>query len=134
MFPRIDKGPVEYTLDMYPAIHEKTKTPCMRFHFETTEDFHHFRYNISIEHEVGKKSLRFVIKGLKPLIVALPEVGKAQVDVDFFDLAGEYDVTVQKPGKIVNTFRIAISFPSVRVLKDVTPVPAFLAVEAATEV
>ena len=48
MFPRIDKGPIEYSLEIYPAFNTEAQRECIRFQFRTTEEFTQFRYHIAI--------------------------------------------------------------------------------------
>lgn len=126
MFPRIDKGPIEYSLDIFPAYNVDEQRECLRFLFRTTEEFHHFRYHIAIEEQHGEKSLRFALRGLKAKGL-LPDVGVAETAVDLFDLSGSYDITIIKPGDIVNTARIAIG-EKLRLLKNVSEDDRFLEV------
>ncbi|PLX22650.1 MAG: hypothetical protein C0600_16290 [Ignavibacteria bacterium] len=126
MFPRIDKGPIEYTLDIYPAFNVEEQKECMRFLFRTTEEFHHFRYNIAVEEKHAEKSLQFTLRGLKAKGL-LPGVGVAESIVDVFDLSGSYDITVTKPGDIVNTARISVG-EKLRLLKNVSEDDCFLTV------
>ncbi|MBN1449301.1 MAG: hypothetical protein JXA28_15350 [Bacteroidetes bacterium] len=125
MFPRIDKGPIEYSLEIYPAFNTEKQRDCVRFHFRTTEEFTHFRYNIAIEELEEKGVLRFTLRGLKAKDL-LPGTGVAESVVDLFDLAGAYDVRVTKPGDIVNSFRISFGDSSMRLVKSVTDADRFL--------
>lgn len=132
MFPRIDKGPIEYTLDVYPAYNVDAQRDCLRFRFRTTEEFSHFRYRIAIEDKQEKDRLRFSLRGLKAKDL-LPGVGAAESVVDLFDLDGSYDVTVLKPGEISNTFRLSIDGNGPRLITEVHDENAFLTVSISNE-
>lgn len=127
MFPRIDKGPIEYYLDVYPAYSTEQRRECTRFRFRTAEEFSHFRYRISIEEKNEKGKLRFVLRGLKAKGL-LPGTGVAESAVDLFDLSGKYDVTVVKPGDIVNTFRMSLDEHGPHLVKGVPDIDPFLEV------
>jgi hypothetical protein len=127
MFPRIDKGPIEYTLNIFPAYSTETRRDCVRFLFRTTEEFNHFQYRIAVEEKIQKGCLVFAIRGLKAKGL-LPGVGVAQTAIDLFDLMGSYDVDVIKPGEITNNFRLNISEKGPRLLKNVQGNDRFLKV------
>lgn len=132
MFPRIDKGPIEYTLDVYPAYNVDAQRDCLRFRFRTTEEFSHFRYRIAIEDKQEKGRLQFSLKGLKAKDL-LPGVGAAESVVDLFDLEGSYDVTVLKPGEIANSFRLGVGENGPRLIKEVHDEHVFLTVSISNE-
>jgi hypothetical protein len=132
MFPRIDKGPIEYTLDVFPAYSTEKQRPCTRFLFRTIEEFNHFQYRISIEEKQEKGTLRFVLKGLK-VKGLLPGVGTAASEVDLFDLEGSYDVTVLKPGDISNSFRFSKGTTGLRLLENVAGEQPFLTVQISND-
>ena len=126
MFPRIDKGPIEYLLWMGPAYNEEQRRECLRFHFRTTEEFHHFQYRIAIEELVKKETMRFTLKGLKTKGLTLPGVGMAEGVVDLFDVSGTFRVSVLKPGNIENAFAILVENNRVSVLEPVSGKQLFL--------
>lgn len=132
MFPRIDKGPIEYTLDIYPAFNVEEQRDCLRFRFRTTEEFNHFRYRIAIEEAHDASALRFTLKGLKTQGL-LPGVGSAESAVDLFDLQGTYDVTVMKPGEIANSFRVGVEENGPRLVEEVHDERMFLTVHISNE-
>ncbi|MAT40125.1 MAG: hypothetical protein CL946_11035 [Ectothiorhodospiraceae bacterium] len=136
MFPRIDKGPIEYYLLIAPAFNVEKQRECLRFTFQTNEEFHHFRYYIAIEHSIEDKKITFNLKGLKSAGMDMPAVGRAESNVDMFDLAGEYEVEVFKPGDIKNDFTIYVRSNKPKVSKDIENEDAFLMVstEAAESV
>ncbi len=125
MFPRIDKGPIEYRLEVFPAYSTETQRECIRFLFQTAEEFSHFQYRIAIEETFEKGRLVFALRGLKAKGL-LPGVGVAQTAVDLFDLHGSYDIEVIKPGDITNSFRMAVNEQVPRLLKDVLETDHFL--------
>ncbi|MDX9757988.1 MAG: hypothetical protein RBU27_02410 [Bacteroidota bacterium] len=132
MFPRIDKGPIEYTLDIYPAFNVEEQRDCLRFRFRTTEEFNHFRYRIAIDEKHDGGGLRFTLRGLKAKGL-LPGVGSAETAVDLFDLRGTYDVTVMKPGDVTNSFRVGIGDNGPRLVKDIQDERVFMTVHISNE-
>lgn len=127
MFPRIDKGPIEYTLEVFPAYSTETQRDCIRFRFQTTEEFSYFQYRITIDEKVEKNRLTFALRGLKTKGL-LPGVGSAETVVDLFDLKGNLDIDVVKPGDITNSFRMSIDENGPKLLKDVQTEDHFLEV------
>lgn len=127
MFPRIDKGPIEYTLEVYPAYNSEEQKDCLRFHFRTTEEFNHFKYKIAIEQQYETGKLRFKLKGLQAKGL-LPGVGNAETAIDLFDLAGDYDVTIIKPGEIVNDFHFSIGEQGAVLTSEIEGAEQFLEV------
>lgn len=132
MFPRIDKGPIEYSLEIYPAFNTEVQRDCIRFHFRTTEEFTHFRYNIAIENQEEKGLLQFALRGLKAKGL-LPGTGAAETRIDLFDLTGSYDVRISKPGDIRNSFRMSIGGKGMRLLKGIADEDRFLDVAIRNE-
>jgi hypothetical protein len=129
MFPRIDKGPIEYTLEIGAAWNVPNKRECLRFQFRTTEDFHHFQYRIAIDHKRKKNVLEFSLRGLTTGDLTLPAVGKAEGIVDLFDLEGDFDIVVVKPGNIRNAFGIAAHDNKAKLLRDIEADDPFLDIE-----
>ncbi|MBE0645106.1 MAG: hypothetical protein IH600_13565 [Bacteroidetes bacterium] len=127
MFPRIDKGPIEYSVEVFPAYSVEKQRDCIRFRFRTTEEFNHFQYHIAIENKHEKGRLVFALRGLKAKGL-LPSVGVAETSVDLFDLSGSYDVSVIKPGDITNSFRISVGENGPRLLKELGEGDQFLQV------
>ncbi|MDT8323857.1 MAG: hypothetical protein RRA94_07100 [Bacteroidota bacterium] len=125
MFPRIDKGPIEYRLAIYPSYNTERQRECIRFHFRTAEEFSHFQYNIAIEEKTEGGRLSFALKGLKAKGL-LPGVGVAESVVDLFDLDGPYDVHITKPGDIENSFRFAVGEEGPALVADITDEVRFL--------
>ena len=126
MFPRIDKGPIEYFLKVERAINTEQKKECIRFRFQTIEEFHHFRYVISTEHKLKGNKIAIRLRGLKTEGLFLPAVGRAEGHIDFFDLKGEYEITVAKPGNVRTEFRIGITRKSIALLDSVASDDSFL--------
>ena len=120
MFPRIDKGPIEYTLDVYRAFNARERKECIRFQFLTVEEFNHFRYEITVDQRVAGKRIELTLRGLRTRGMLLPSTGTAEGVVDLFGLAGRYDVALIKPGPVTNECAIHVTDKSVRI---VTPVP-----------
>ena len=125
MFPGIDKGPIEYTLSIYPAYNVEAQRECTRFHFRTAEEFSHFQYNIAIEEHASKGELSFALKGLKAKGL-LPGVGVAESVGDLFDLSGPYAVTITKPGDIANSFRFSVTDVKMKILSEISGEDRFL--------
>lgn len=133
MFPRIDKGPIEYTLEITKAYNKDQQRDCIRFTFETTEEFSHFQYRIAIEPTTDDGRLSFRLKGLKTKGLTMPGAGRANSSVDLFDLNGEYGVVVAKPGDVANAFSMKVSRGKPRLTSDVTDGQPFLSVFVSTE-
>ncbi|MCB2204335.1 hypothetical protein KQI65_06255 [bacterium] len=125
MFPRIDKGPIEYSLEIYRAYNTEQQRDCIRFHFRTAEEFSHFQYHIAIEETAGDGKLAFALKGLKAKGL-LPGVGVAEGIVDLFDLEGRYDVEIVKPGEIANSFQFSAGEETLELLSDIADKERFL--------
>jgi hypothetical protein len=130
MFPRIDKGPIEYYLSIRPAYNVEKREECLRFRFETNEEFHHFQYQITIDHKLDNGAMEFVIKGLKPRGMTMPGVGRAITEIDVFKLRGHYDVNVFKPGKVLNSFSFSVKNLKPKIQNGITNEEAFLQVSA----
>ena len=130
MFPRIDKGPIEYSLDIRRAWNQKEKRECIRFRFETIEEFHHFQYEISVDNALRKGKIEFALRGLTTKGMLLPASGHAETVIDFCDLEGKYTVAVSKPGPITNEFLIHVPPKSVRIVDGIAADPSFLVVRA----
>ncbi len=126
MFPRIDKGPIEYHLDIRQAWDSKEQKEGIRFLFETEEEFHHFKYEISIDVDVKKQAIAFTLKGLTTKGVLLPETGRARSEVFLHGLRGPYSVTVTKPGMLTNAFGIDIGTKSVSQSKQISAERQFI--------
>ncbi len=128
MFPKVDRGPIEYILKVRRMRVPQDNAECVRFEFLTTEEFQHFRYEISIEHNSIKRSLNFYLRGLKAKGL-LPASGSASGTVDLPDLEGEYRVLVEKPGQIRNECSINVSQNRIILLSDFPQDSAFIRIE-----
>lgn len=128
MFPRIDKGPIEYDLQIGPAWNTEKKKRCLRFLFHTIEEFHHFRYEISIDHEIVPGKMEFMLKGLKTRGMGMPGVGHAEKVVDIFDASGVYTISILKPGDIRNDFELRVRGEQVTLLRPIAQDDAFLSI------
>ncbi len=128
MFPRIDKGPIEYDLQIGSAWNTERKRNCLRFLFHTTEEFHHFRYEITVEHSISDGHMEFHLKGLKPRIMGMPGVGHAEKVVDVFDASGTYTVSVVKPGEIRNDFEVRVKGERITLVRPISSEGAFITI------
>ena len=128
MIPRIDKGTIEYTLRIGKSFHKETSRPCLRFLFETVEEFNYFHYLITIEHRQSEHEIQFKILGLSPKGITLPGNDRAKYSIDFFDLKGDYKIKVYKPGDTLNEFQIKISPNGNRLLREIKHKNPFLSV------
>jgi hypothetical protein len=126
MFPRIDKGPVEYRLRIARAWNTEQQRECVRFSFRTEEEFHHFRYGISTEHTVKDGHITVHLRGLKTSALQMPGTGNAEADVDLFDLRGSYRVTVYKPGNVHAAFGLQVGPARLRLERSTPDGDAFL--------
>ena len=130
MFPRIDKGPIEYTLDIQRAWNKMERQECIRFQFKTMEEFNHFQYEISVDHALRKGSIEFLLRGLTTKGMLLPGSGQAESSIDLSGLEGKYRVAVSKPGPITMEFTINITPKTVRIVEGVAAKASFLVVQA----
>lgn len=128
MVPRIDKGSVEYRIFVGRAINEETKKECVRFYFETIEEFNYFHYVITIDHTTNGSSLDFYLLGLKPKGMSLPSNGHATRALDFYDLSGKFDVTVHKQGASINKFQVNITKKKIQLTQPIKQKSPFISV------
>ena len=128
MFPRIDKGHIQYFLQVERAFNVEEKKDCIRFRFQTFEEFHHFRYVISTEHKVKGSKIGIQLRGLKAPGLFLPAVGRAEGHIDFFGLKGEYEITISKPGNVKTGFRLSCTPKNIKILDGGPPRDSFLAI------
>jgi len=128
MFQRIDKGLTEYVLLIARAYNAERKKSCVRFSFQTIEEFHHFRYDIQVDHSKTGQKLYFRLRGIQPKPYSLSEAGRAETFIDVFDLSGSYSVSITKPGKITNQFSLDIQHGNIQVLRPVEGKPVFMEV------
>ena len=129
MFPRIDKGPIEYTLDIRHAYNNVKKKVCVRFSIRTVEEFHHFRYEITVDHRLEGHRIEIDMRGLRTRGMLLPASGHAEATIDVCDLDGRYTVAISKPGPITNEFTINVTGNRVILVTDVGKRAAFIGVE-----
>lgn len=119
MVPRVNKGNIEYHLTITKTFQKEEKKECVRFIFETTEEFSYFRYLISINHVVKDKEINFFLRGLQPKGMTMPGNGTAITSIDFFDLKGEYKVRIYKQGYSVNEFMLKFTTKAVKLTKGI---------------
>ncbi|MDH7516460.1 MAG: hypothetical protein QHI48_11375 [Bacteroidota bacterium] len=116
MYPRVNKGPVEYTLDIEKALDGREKKSCVRFTFRTVEMFHHFAYRLAVEHAVQSGTISFAILGLDGFSSLMPGSGHAEARIEILDLAGEYEILVKKHGKQTHACTVIVTDDSVEVV------------------
>ncbi len=133
MFPRIDKGNIEYRLSIERAFNVEHQRNCVRFRFETVEEFHHFRYEISIDAERNGSALLFYLRGLKPRKLGMPGTGTALRLLDFFDLVGQYDIEVYKQNGEKNCCRVNVTPRRIAVINEVSGKDLFMDVSVTEE-
>ncbi len=126
MQPRIDKGPVGYKLRVYKAVNQKTLKPCTRFHFDSIEEFNHFQYLINHSAKQKDGRIEITLKGLTTKGLTLPGKGPASAEVDFYDLAGTYEVSVKKPGHQPVHFALKVTAATVTLLRDIDSSDSFI--------
>jgi len=126
MFPRIDKGPIEYFLEIGKAYNTEARRECVRFHFQTIEEFNHFKYSISVVERSSDGKLTFILKGLTTGGLSLPGTGRAESKIDLFDLDGTYHVTVSKPGDVTNSFILKKENAVLHLIEDISDDSPFL--------
>jgi len=120
MFPRISKGNIEYRLMIGRAFNTERQGECVRMTFETVEEFHHFRYEISMDLERNGSSLFFLLRGLSPKKLGMPGTGTAIRSFDFFDMLGKYDIEVHKQNGAKNSCRVHVMPARIAVIGEVS--------------
>lgn len=128
MTPRINKGTIEYTVTIGKAFNRETNRECIRFFFQTFEEFTYFQYLISIQVEKNSGSINFHILGLKPKGVSLPSNGKASMPIDFYDLKGKYRIKIYKQGHSINDFEIKFLPKTIRLSRGIKQKTPFISV------
>jgi hypothetical protein len=128
MAQRNDNGPTEYTLTVHRAYRRDRRQECIRFHFQSSAEFHHFRYSIGTEHSVRERAITIRLRGLSTSGLTMPETGRAEGIVDLFGLEGAYSVRVIKQGNVATTFQLKVDATSLAVPAPDDHQPTFLAV------
>ncbi len=128
MTPRINKGTIEYTVTIGRAFNRETNRECIRFFFQTAEEFTYFQYLISIQVETDSSRINFHILGLKPKGVSLPSHGKASMPIDFYNLKGKYHIKIYKQGDSVNNFEIKFLPKTIRISREIKQKSPFVSV------
>jgi len=105
----------------------------VRFAFETVEEFHYFRYELSINFERKDNGLFFYLRGLKPKKLGMPGTGTAQRSFDFFDLLGKYDIEVHKQNGKKNSCRVHVTPRRITIIGKMSGDDLFMDVSVAEE-
>ncbi len=112
------KFPIEYRVLITPVWQDREKITVTRVAIRTVNEFTNFRYEIVVKPVLEGRSLRLNINGLRAPQVTIPGTGPALFSVEYRDLRGDYDVTVNKLNRVENTFGITVSESLVTVTRS----------------
>ena len=116
----------EYRLLITPQYNERGQKYTTLFLLETVKSFASFRYDLSVEETLDKKTIRYRVLGLKTPHLSLPATGHAQFTREYDDLKGTYEVVVEGLDGKTNTFSVRIAPQQVRLMSS--PTQSFITV------
>lgn len=116
----------EYRLLITPQYNERGQKYTTLFVLETVKFFASFRYDLSVEETVDKKTIKYRVLGLKTPHLSLPATGHAQFMREYDNLKGTYEVVVEGLDGKSNTFSVRIAPQQVRLMS--TPSQSFISV------
>jgi hypothetical protein len=116
----------EYRLLITPQFNERGQKYTTLFLLETVKSFASFRYDLSVEETLDKKTIRYRVLGLKTPHLSLPSPGHAQFMREYDNLKGTYDVVIEGLDGKTNSFSIRIAPQQVRLMSP--PTQSFISV------
>jgi hypothetical protein len=114
----------EYRLLITPQFNERGQKYTTLFLLETVKSFASFRYDLSVEETVDKKTIKYRVLGLKTPQLSLPATGHAQFMREYDNLKGTYQVVIEGLDGKVNSFSVRIAPQQVRLVS--TPSQSFI--------
>ena len=117
----------EYRLLIAPHLAERTQLFVTRIILETTKTFATFRYELSVEEQVGPGAIRLAVLGFKTPRLTLPAAGPARFQKDYEALKGTFAVTLRGIDGRENTFSVRIAPKKVELVAP--PPNAFVQIE-----
>ena len=116
----------EYRLLITPQFNERGQKFTTLFLLETVKSFASFRYELSVEETLDKKTIRYKVLGLKTPQLSLPATGHAQFSREYENLKGTYEVVIEGLDGKSNTFSVRIAAQQVRLMSS--PSQSFISV------
>ncbi len=116
MAKRKKKTPKEYRLLVTPHFNERQQKFNTLFVLQTVDSFASFRYDISVDEHLEKKTIRYTVLGLKAPELSLPASGHAQFVREYESLHGKYQLVVEGLDGIASTASVRISPKQVKVV------------------
>lgn len=107
----------EYRILITPHFNERGQKFTTLFKLETVKSFSTFRYDLTVEEHVEKKTIRFKVLGLKTPQLSLPAAGHAQFVREYENLKGTYEIVVEGIDGRVSSFSVRITPQQVKLLK-----------------
>jgi hypothetical protein len=107
---------LEYRLLITPHFNERGQKYTTLFLLETVKSFASFRYDLSVEETIDKKTITYRVLGLKTPHLSLPASGHARFMREYEDLQGTYDVVIEGLDGKVNSFSVRIAPQQVRLM------------------
>jgi hypothetical protein len=108
--------PQEYRLLITPQCKNDGQKQTTLFLLETVKSFASFRYDLSVEETMDKKTIKYRILGLKTPQLSLPAAGRARFMREYENLQGTYDVVIEGLDGKANTFSVRISPQHVKLM------------------
>lgn len=108
----------EYRLLVTPHFNERGQKYTTLVRLETVKAFASFQYELSVEEELGKKLIKYRVRGLKTPHLSLPASGHAGFEHEYEDLKGTYEITVEGLDGKTNAFTVRIAPEQVKVTKS----------------
>ncbi len=109
---------LEYRLLITPQYNERGQKYTTLFLLETVKSFASFRYDLSVEETVDKKTIRYRVLGLRTPQLSLPATGHAQFMREYDNLKGTYQVVVEGLDGKSNSFSVRIAPQQVRLVSS----------------
>ncbi|MBP1649541.1 MAG: hypothetical protein H6Q30_2986 [Bacteroidetes bacterium] len=116
----------EYRLLITPQFNERGQRYTTLFVLETVKSFASFRYDLSVEETLDRKTIKYKILGLKTPQLSLPATGHAQFMREYDDLKGTYEVVIEGLDGKVSTFSVRIAPQQVRLMN--APSQSFISI------
>ncbi len=110
----------EYRLLITPQYNERGQKYTTLFLLETVKSFASFRYDLSVEEMIDKKTIRYRVLGLKTPHLSLPATGHAQFMREYDNLKGTYEIVIEGLDGKSNTFSVRIAPQQVRLMSAPT--------------
>ncbi len=108
----------EYRLLITPQYNERGQKYTTLFLLETVKSFASFRYDLSVEETMDKKTIKYRVLGLRTPQLSLPATGHAQFMREYDNLKGTYQVVIEGLDGKINAFSVRIAPQQVRLVSS----------------